>query len=230
MPRRPRTLGSLTPLATTALVLPIIGSCIVLVAGPFAAKWLQQQGGWGVVYFTIAFAILGALTLAPTYTTSIIAGWTFGFARGWPAVIIGTLAGAVMCYVGARWLAGERVISAFREHPRWDVVRRAVAEERADKTLWIVFLLRLSPVLPFGTTNVLLATTGVKLWIYILGTVLGLAPRTALVALAAAGAEKIDFSTGKSWWFLAAGAIATLLCVLIVARIGKHALSRATGV
>lgn len=222
-------LGRATPVAVVATVLPITGSLTVLAIGPFLALWLRDQGLWGVFIFTIAFAILGALALAPTYSTSLIAGWTFGFTLGFPAVVVGTVGGAVLCYVAARKWASARVQSTFRDHPRWEVIRRALAEETALKTLWIVFLMRLSPVLPFGTTNVLMATTGVPMPIYIFGTLLGLMPRMALIALAAAGAENLDFSRGESWWLMGFGLLATGVCIVVIAVMGKRALERATG-
>ena len=220
-------LGRATPVAVIATALPVIGSVSVLLVGPFLASWLREQA-WGVVIFTIAFAILGALALAPTYSTSLIAGWTFGFATGFPAVVIGTVGGAVLCYVFARKYAQRRVHETFVDHPRWEVIRRALAEEKWGKTLWIVFLMRLSPVLPFGTTNVLMATTGVPLPIYVFGTLLGLMPRMGLVAAAAAGAENLDLSRGESWWIIAAGLVATGVCILVIAVMGKRALERAT--
>src|SRR5688500_8906524 len=155
------------PVAVFALALPIIGSVTVIAVGLPLAHWLRAQGVWGVFIFTVAFAVLGALALAPTYSTSLIAGWTFGFALGFPSVVIGTVVGAVLCYAAARRFALERVRSTFHEHPKWDIVRRAIIGGSPGKTLWIVFLMRLSPALPFGTTNVLLATTGVPFSIYV---------------------------------------------------------------
>jgi uncharacterized membrane protein YdjX (TVP38/TMEM64 family) len=230
---QPRTrfgaaLGRSGPVAFWAIVLPVSGSLAAVAVGPLIAPWLRGQGWWGVALFTVTFAALGAVALAPTYSTSILAGWTFGFRVGFAAVIVGTVTGAVLGYLLARRVAKDRVASTFAAHPKADIVRRALAEERPLKTLWIVFLLRLSPVLPFGTTNVLMATTGVPLAIYFVGTVLGLAPRLALVALAAAGAENLDFDSAKSWWALAAGAAVTGLCIVVLAVVGKHALNRAT--
>ena len=221
-------LGRSGPVALLAVALPVSGSLAAMAIGPFVAVWLRGQGWWGVVLFTVTFIVLGGLALAPTYSTSLIAGWTFGFRVGFPAVVIGTVGGAVVGYVIARRVAQRRVDETFAQHPKWDVVRRALAEERPLKTLWIVFLLRLSPVLPFGTTNILMATTGVPLMIYFVGTLLGLMPRLGLVALAAAGAERLDFDTAQSWWMLAGGLVATGICIAVLAVIGKHALERAT--
>src|SRR5688572_10859144 len=99
-----RGLGRAAPVAAFALVLPISGSLAVLAVGLPLAHWLRDVPG-GVFVFTISFAILGALALAPTYSTSLIAGWTFGFALGFPAVVIGTVGGATLCYVFARKFA-----------------------------------------------------------------------------------------------------------------------------
>lgn len=227
-PRPRRGLGRATPVAIAATAIPILGSVTMIIAGPLLANWLRSQGTMGVIYFTITFAILGSIAFAPTYTTSAIAGWTFGFARGFPAVIIGTVLGATFCFLSAKRVAGDRVASTFHEHPRWDVVRRALLEENKLKTLWIVFLMRLSPVLPFGTANVLLATSGVPFGIYVLGTLLGLAPRMGLVALAAASAGNLDPESEGNWVMWVVGAVATLVCIAIMIVIGQHALARAT--
>jgi uncharacterized membrane protein YdjX (TVP38/TMEM64 family) len=228
-PHAPRKgLGRATPVAFIATALPILGSVATLSFGPYLAPWLRDQGSLGLLYFTLTFAIAGALTLAPTYTTSVIAGYTFGFARGFPAVVVGTVGGAVLCYLFAKWFAKKRVEETFHDHPRWDLVRQALVEEDRTKALWIVFLMRLSPILPFGTTNVLLATAGVPLNIYTFGTILGLAPRLGLVALAAAGADRLDFDSAESWWLLGAGLVATGICIAVMAMIGRRALKRAT--
>lgn len=215
-------------MAILATVIPITGSVVMIISGPLLANWLRTQGIWGVAYFTITFAILGSIAFAPTYTTSAIAGWVFGFKLGFPAVVIGTVTGAVFCYLVAKRFASERVASTFTAHPKWDVVRRALLEESRLKTLWIVFLLRLSPVLPFGTTNVLLATAGVSFWVYLGGTALGLMPRMGLVALAAAGAGSLEGDSQWKWVQLGMGVLATGICIVVMIVIGQHALARAT--
>jgi uncharacterized membrane protein YdjX (TVP38/TMEM64 family) len=214
--------------AIVATVWPIVGTVVTASAAPFLAPWLRAQGPAGLAYFVAAIAVLGAVAFAPTYATSVVAGWTFGFRAGFPAVLAGTVVGAAACYAVARRVAGERVAATFHDHPKWEHVRRALVESGASKTLWLVALLRLSPVLPFGTTNVLLATTGVRVPTYVAGTLLGLAPRTGLVTLAAAGAGRLDLSLAESWPAVALGMSATALCIVLFAVAGKRALDRAT--
>jgi uncharacterized membrane protein YdjX (TVP38/TMEM64 family) len=221
-------LGRSAPVALAAIALPVTGSVATVAAAPLIGPWLREQGWLGVALFLVTYIALGAFALAPTYSTSLLAGWAFGFRIAFPTVVLGTASAALLGFLLARRVAHARVAATFAAHPRWDVVRRALAQERPLKTLWIVFLLRLSPVLPFGTTNVLMATTGVPLIIYLCGTILGLAPRVGLIALAAAGAEKLDFDSAQSWWLLAGGLVATAVCILVFAIVGKRALDRAT--
>lgn len=224
----PRGTPRAGPVALIAIIVPIVGQVMMVGAGPFVAVALRGSGTAGWIAFTVSFTLLAAVMLAPTYTTSIVAGWAFGFTAGFSAVMIGTVVGAVLCYVMARRLAADRVAAVFGRHPKWEIVREALVEERPLKTLWIVFLMRLSPVLPFGTTNVLMATTGVPMPIFIAGTMLGLMPRVGLVALAAAGADRLDFDQSSSWWMLAGGLLATGMCIAMLAFVGKRALSAAT--
>lgn len=226
-PQRPG-LGRAAPVALIGTVWPILGSVTTALAAPLLAPWLRTQGPAGVAYFVAAVALLGAVAFAPTYATAVVAGWTFGFRIGFPAMLAGTLVGATLCHATARCVAAERVASTFRVNPKWEVVRRALVEANLLKTLWLVMLLRLSPVLPFGTTNILLSTTGVRLPVYVLGTLIGLAPRTGVVTLAAAGAERLDLTAAQSWPLLISGVVATALCIVMFAVFGKRALDRAT--
>jgi uncharacterized membrane protein YdjX (TVP38/TMEM64 family) len=223
-----RGLGRAGPVALIALIIPIVGAILIPTVGVIAAPWLRGQGMLGLALLMAALLVLGAVAIAPTTSSSLIAGWTFGFALGLPAVAVGLVAGGVLCYLSAKRLGRARVADTFAAHPRWEVVRRALLEENRLKALWIVVLLRLSPVLPLGTTNVLLATTGVSIGIYALGTALGLTPRIALLVAAASRAERLDFNLSESWLMLGGGIVATGVCVLVMAIIGKHALERAT--
>jgi uncharacterized membrane protein YdjX (TVP38/TMEM64 family) len=226
-PQRPHLLGRAGIVALYATVVPILGSVVMLIGGPIYANWLDKKGVIGAIYFSLTFMVLGTIAFAPTYTTAVIAGYAFGFKLGFPAVVIGTVGGAMCCYFFARLIGGDRVAQLFASHPKWDIVRTALVCESKWKTLWIVILLRLSPALPFGTTNVLLATTGVPLTIYFTGTLLGLIPRIGLVAMAAASAHAFDLKSEKNTWVIVLGILATIFVVVMMAILGKRALERA---
>jgi uncharacterized membrane protein YdjX (TVP38/TMEM64 family) len=208
-------------------VWPIIGSVTVVSLAPFVAPWLRSQGTTGVAYFVAALAAIGVVAFAPTNVTAVLAGWLFGFPAAALAFLGATIVGAAGCYAVARAVAGGRVTATFADHPRWELVRRALVEAGMLKALWLVTLLRLSPVLPFGTTNVLLATTRVPIGTYVAGTLLGLAPRAAVITFAAAKTEQLDLSAGGGWPLLAMGIAGTALCIVVLAVLGRRALNRA---
>lgn len=222
-----RGLGRAKPVAIVATVWPIVGSVTIVSLAPFVAPWLRSQGTAGVAYFVVVLAVLGLVAFAPTNVTSIIAGWLFGFPSALLAFLGATIIGAAGCYCVARAVAGRRVAATFADHPKWELVRRALVEAGMLKALWLVMLLRLSPVLPFGTTNVLLATTRVPIGTYVVGTLLGLTPRAAVITFAAARTEKLDLSAGEGWPLLALGIAGTALCIVVLAVLGRRALNRA---
>src|SRR5688500_9643726 len=100
---RPRPgLRRITPVALFATVVPIVGNLLMLTAGPFIAVAMRGTGTAGAMWFALGYAFLGAIAVAPTYSTSMIAGWAFGVRDGFFAVLFGTVVGATLCYAVAR--------------------------------------------------------------------------------------------------------------------------------
>ena len=165
----------------------------------------------------------------PTYVNAILGGWTFKFSIGLPAVLFGLLGSATISYLLVRWIVGHRVSNAIQEHPKWQVVRDALIGGSNLKVAGVIALIRLSPVLPFETTNVLLASCEVKLAPFLLGTMLGVAPRTLAIVFLAAHARKLDLAAAGGWWLLIVGILVTIAIVALMAVISRHALKRAVG-
>src|SRR5438874_2619786 len=86
-----------------------------------------------------------------------------------------------------RWSRPRR-----HRQPRWEIGRQALIRRNTRKTIRIILPLRLSPLLPFETTNVLLAMTGVRPVPFIVGTMLGIAPRAAAMVWAGAAMRKLE--------------------------------------
>ncbi len=231
-PRRIRRflhqLGPAGPMALIATFLPALGAIVLIAVARDLAPWLKSHGLPALLLFILAFAILGGFALVPTYANSLLAGWTFGFPIGFPAVLLGLLGAAAISYTFARRVAGHRVEDLIHQHPKWELVKNALIGQGAIRTIWIVMLLRLSPLLPFETTSVLLAATGTPPLPFMVGTAIGVIPRTAAIVFVASRAHHLDFHQANSRWFLAAGLLASALGAVIIAAISKHALDRAT--
>jgi uncharacterized membrane protein YdjX (TVP38/TMEM64 family) len=100
------------------------------------------------------------------------------------------------------------------------------------KTLGIVTLVRVPPNSPFSLTNLVLSTTRVPWWIYIVGTAVGMLPRTALVVWIASHVEgeltKEAMKQAREPWMLWVSVLAALAVLLTLAHIGNKAIEKVT--
>ncbi|CAG0988487.1 hypothetical protein PHYC_02157 [Phycisphaerales bacterium] len=224
-------LGAAGPLAVAAALFPIIGSLVLFANAGAVRNFVLSQGPAGWVIFTIGFAVLSGLTLLPTYAQSGLAGYTFGLALGAPAAVLGCVGGSIIGYVIARAASGERVVAVVESNPKWRAVRDALIGERHSfaRTLGMVTLLRLPPNSPFAMTNLVLAAMKVRPSVYILGTLLGIAPRTIIAAWIGVGIKefsKESWSSAIPPWVFYGGIALGVIIVLLIGQIATRAVER----
>lgn len=247
-----KRLGPTSIMAVLSLALPPLGGFLVIGFMDTIATWLTGHGGTGWLIYLASFAVLSGLALLPTYAQSTLGGWAFGIWAGFAGAIGGFIGGALIGYVLNAGVTGERVIKLIDEHPKWAAVRNALVPDAAKadparngepprsivsghlKTLGIVMLIRLPPTSPFSLTNLLLASVRVPLWIYLLGTAIGMAPRT-LVAVWLGHTLHQQFqsireglSAPKPWWLLALGVVVSMIVLAIIGVIANKAIERVT--
>lgn len=231
-----KRLGPVALLGVWSAAIPPLGSVALFYFMDQIGAWLRSHESLGVVVYAIGFALLAGLALLPTYASAILGGWAFGMGLGYPAALAGFLGGSLIGYAVAKPTAGERVLALIDERPKWKVVRKALLESGFGRMLLIITLLRLPPNSPFAITNVVLASVRVPLGAYILGTLLGMAPRTAIVLyLAAQISQKFSehakdaAQAGKPWWYIAAGVVLSILALAVIGLFANRALEKMTG-
>lgn len=222
--------GAAGPLAVVASVMPAIGGFALLGSLNIVGPWLQSHGIGGVFLYAAAFAILAGLALLPTYAQAVLGGWAFGFAAGFPAALAGFFGGALIGY-GIAWGAtGDKVKTIIDEHPKWKAVREALVGSGFWKTLGIVALLRLPPNSPFALTNLVMAAAKVPRFPYLLGTLIGMAPRTGVAVYIASQIQDVATAAEtRPKWMIFAGIGLTLLVIVVIGHIAKKALEKVTG-
>ena len=93
-----------------------------------------------------------------------------------------------------------------------------------------MFLLRLSPVVPYSASNYLYGVTAVRFWPYVLASWIGMLPVTLLyVYLGAAGRAAIGGTRARSgweWMALAVGLLATAAVTVWVASVARRELAK----
>jgi uncharacterized membrane protein YdjX (TVP38/TMEM64 family) len=146
--------------------------------------FFENAGRWAVPLFALVTAAALALALLPSLVMSALAGALFGLPGIIPAVGSYLLACALAFGVVRRFLCPS-VQAAVQSSSR----ARAVQQELQQATLKIIVLSRLSPTIPFAVMNILLGVSPVSRRMFLLGSFLGMLPRTAAAVMIGAGAQ-----------------------------------------
>ena len=190
---------------------------------------LGDLGAWGPVLFIAAY-VVASVMLAPAFLLTFAAGAVFGLWRGTLLVYVAASLGSSAVFAIASPLADSRFLKWLRQDPRVAAVRNAVVGEGA----WVMFLLRLSPVVPFVFLNYALALSGVRYRDFMAASV-GMLPAIVMyvyygkvagdVAKLAAG---IAPPHGPAYYaLLVIGLIATIVATTVVTRAARRSMKNA---
>ena len=184
-------------------------------------------GAWGPALFILAY-VGAALTLAPAFLLTFAAGAVFGLWRGTVLVYIGAVLGSSAGFALAAPLARSRLLRWIDRDPRVAAVRRAIVGD----AVWVMFLLRLSPLVPYVLLNYALALSGVRYRDFLLATV-GMLPAILMyvyygkivgdVAKIAAGVAP---PRGVEYWIVVSlGLVATIAATTMITRAARRAIA-----
>lgn len=226
-----KKLGPASILGAAAVLLPPLGGFYILYRSPAIADWLTANQTSGVLVYVCAFAVLSGLALLPTYAQAFIGGYAFKLTLGVPAALAGFTGGSIIGYEVALRVSGDRATKLISEHPRWNAIYRAfVNTDHPLKTLGLVMLVRLPPNSPFALTNLVLAAVKIPRWIYVVGTAVGMAPRTIVAVYLGSQIEtltsKQDISDAAPAWLWWVGLGVTIAVVFIIGHMANKVLRR----
>ena len=190
-------------------------------------EWVGGLGAWGVVIFIVVYVIATVL-LVPGSVLTVGAGFVFGLGWGLLAVSLGSTVGAALAFLIARFVAREKISSIAKKNESFGRIDAAIGEQGAK----LVFLLRLSPLIPFNLSNYFYGLTAVKFWPYVLASWIGMLPGTLLyVYLGTVGKAGLQAASGTDagrspleWTLLGVGLAATVAVTVWVTRIARKAL------
>src|SRR5438128_5850941 len=195
-------------------------------------NWVSQMGVAGIFIFVVVYAVATVL-LAPGSILTIGAGFAFGLWKGFLAVSAGSTLGASLAFLVARFIARDKIEAIARRNEKFRKIDNAIGKEGAK----LIFLLRLSPVIPFNLSNYFYGLTGVRFWPYVVASWIGMMPGTFLYvyiggagkAAVSAAADGEEMKHGWQYWtFTGVGLAATIVVTVWVTKIARDAL-RDTG-
>lgn len=192
-------------------------------------EWVAGLGALGPIVFILGYAV-AVVAFAPASILTLAAGGIFGLGYGVLYVFIAAMLGSTAAFLVARYLARGMVEKRIESEPRFAAIDRAVGREGRK----IVFLLRLTPAIPFNVLNYALGLTKVGLADFVVAG-LGMIPGTFLyvylgylateTAAAAGGANSAELST---WILNILAFVATVAVTVYVTVIARRALADAT--
>ena len=190
------------------------------------AQGARETGPLGVGLFFVAYVVSTVAGLPGSILTLAL-----GFAYGpfWGLVIASpaSVTGATGAFLLGRTLLRNWAAKKAAGSVRARAIEAAVEREGFK----LVLLLRLSPVVPFNLLNYVLSLTSVRLGTYVLASVVGMLPGTALYvylgSLAPAAAELSSVAQGGGsarTTLYVIGLLATVAVVVVGTRAARRAL------
>ena len=198
-------------------------------AGPRMLGLIADVQRWGFIA-PVAFMVLYALSvvaLIPASLLTMAGGALFGLGRG----VVFSFGGAVLGSTGA-FLLGRYAVRRVVERrlatmPRYAAIDQAVSARGRR----IVFLLRLSPIVPFNFLNYALGVTRISVGDFLIASA-GMLPGAVMYAYAGKVAGEALVLAGQAelpknasyYAILVAGLAATLAATTVITRTARRAL------
>ena len=197
---------------------------------PRFAAWVHAQGAWAPLAYVAGYVVL-TVALVPGALPTMIAGVVFDLGPGTLYAFVGEVLGGALSFALARSVAHPLVEHRLARSVLFVTLDRAIAREGRR----IVFMLRLSPAIPFNVLNYALGLTTIRFVDYLVAS-LGMLPGALLyvyygkligdVAALAGGAEVPHDAV--YWTTTLLGLGATMAVSVVLARIATRALREAS--
>ncbi|HMJ84642.1 MAG TPA: TVP38/TMEM64 family protein [Vicinamibacterales bacterium] len=198
-------------------------------AGPRMLGVMVDVRQWGLVA-PVAFMLLYAVAvvaLVPASVLTMAGGAVFGLVRGVAFSFGGALLGSTVAFLLGRYVARRVIERKLATMPRFAAIDRAVSAQGRR----IVFLLRLSPIVPFNFLNYALGVTRISIKDFAIASA-GMLPGAVMYAYAGkvtgealALAGQAELPKNSSYYaILVAGLAATLAATTVITRTARRAL------
>lgn len=188
--------------------------------------FLSSSGPEGPLAY-IAVYTGATVALLPASVLTLVAGYVYGPVKGTAIVSLASTLGATLSLLVSRYLARPWVQQQILSNPQLRSLDQGISDQGAK----IVFLLRLSPLVPFNLLNYALGATNVGVTQYMLASWAGMLPGTfAYVYLGSLGRTALDVAAGgggQDWVktsLYVVGALATLWVSKVIADVAGRAL------
>lgn len=190
-------------------------------------QWLENQG-WHASLLFILIMAAAIICLAPGVIFTMGAGFVFGVIKGTVLVVVGTVLGAAIAFLIARYLFGPRpskwIMSKIKPENIGEIIR--------DEGWKMVMYTRLVPLFPFKLSNYFFGLTPVRFKDFVLGNFFGVIPLTLTNVyigsiasdLTTLGSSEVE-RTPVEWALYATGFVLAIVALVGLTRMARRALA-----
>ena len=182
----------------------------------------------GMSIYLVGFVVLAGFGCLPTVSQALLAGYAFGVPVGTLLALLGFGGASLIGYEVVSKIARSRVEHEIASKPKALMLRNALLQASPARALLIVTLVRISPSSPFALTNLLLASLGVRRWVFFFGTLIGMFPRTLAAVMIGQSFTGWNGGIDKPRWLIAAGIVAIIVLVIVISKVAAGVLLRVT--
>ncbi|MCL7943591.1 TVP38/TMEM64 family protein [Marinobacter sp. ATCH36] len=223
-------LGMLASITFVGVILAILFSLGIHERVVEMLRWFEAQGAWAALLFIVLMTVT-VVALLPGFLFTTGAGFVFGVFEGTVYVVTGTVIGASMAFLIARYLFGERAKDFVMARSRL----RLMSDELTPHGGKIVLLTRLIPFFPGKLSNYFFGLTRFSFRDFFAGSVFGFIPfslhNVYLGSIAADLTVLGVRETGRSaleWAIYGAGFAGTVVAVVFLNILARRALAKYT--
>ncbi|MFO7788382.1 MAG: TVP38/TMEM64 family protein [Halospina sp.] len=228
--KRSPILGMLASIAFVGAILAVLYYMGIHERVVDMLQWLEAQGAWAALLFILLMTVT-VVALLPGFLFTTGAGFVFGVLEGTVYVVTGTVLGASLAFLIARYLFGERAKEFVMARSRL----RLMSDELTPHGWKIVLLTRLIPFFPSKLSNYFFGLTRFSLRGFVGGSAIGFIPfslhNVYLGSIAADLTVLGVRETGRSpleWAIYGIGFAGTVAAVIYLNILARRALTRYT--
>jgi len=188
-------------------------------------QWMSTLGDSAFIVYLLVFIVATVLCF-PVGLLTIASGFMFGLWIGTFVSWVGSVIGACFAFFLGKKLFRSCIEEFSSTYPHFSTLDKAISQNA-----WkIVFLVRVSPLLPFNVLNYLLSLTNINFVDYTTATCVGLLPPTILWVYLGSIAkdlnELISNPTNSGTTVLVFGIFFTLLSLIFITQISAKIIKR----
>ncbi len=187
---------------------------------------VEESGALGVLLF-VGLYIVSNILMIPGSILTFTAGVVYGVFPGAVYVSIASTLGAIAAFLVGRYITRDLIANKLSRSPRFAALHRAVS----TKGWRIVFLGRLSPLIPYNLSNYAYGLTGISVGSYALASWAGMLPGTIVYVYVGSILGELAQGTAtreramSEHVLTGVGLVATVAVTVMLARRARRALA-----